>query len=68
MSKRVFINNGDLNPDPFYLTLEEARKLADYLDDKQLKNEIMNAVWEGENMIPIPQTFADIWEDVKAKK
>ena len=65
MSKQQWLDNGDLNPDPFYLTLEEAKMLADYFDDDQLKVEIRDAVWEGETMVPISQKFASIWDEFK---
>ncbi len=68
MSDRTFINNGDLNPDPFYLTVVDARKLADYLDDVQLKDEIRQSVWEGDTMIPIAQKYYEVWEEIKRQK
>ena len=61
-------NNGDLNPDPFYLTVVEARKLADYLEDMQLKDEIRQSVWEGDTMIPIAQKYLRVWEELKDRE
>jgi hypothetical protein len=68
MSKQQWLDNGDLNPDPFYLTLEEAKKLADYFGDEQLLTEIRDAVWEGETMVPIAQKYAELWEEFKKLK
>lgn len=60
MSKQQWLDNGDLNPDPFYLPVEQARQLAKFVDDSAMEAEIMDLVWEGENMIPIPQSYAAI--------
>jgi hypothetical protein len=65
MSKPQWIDNGDLNPDPFYLPVEQARQLAKFVGDSAMEAEIMDLVWEGENMIPIPQSYADTWEEWK---
>lgn len=44
MIKQQWRDNGDLNSDPFYLTLEEAKKFANYFEDEQLKAESRDAV------------------------
>ena len=46
----------------------DARKLADYLDDVQLKDEIRQSVWEGDTMIPIAQKYYEVWEEIKRQK
>ena len=68
MNNKAIFNNGDLNPDPFYLPVEQARMLADFVGDSQMHAEIMDLVWEGENMIPIPQVYSEAWEELKKQK
>ena len=37
-----------------------------YVDEGGVK--IMDLVWEGENMIPIPQVYSEAWEELKKQK
>ena len=55
----------DLNPDPFHLSISDARRLAGYLDDNQIKKDIQNAVWAGENTVAIDQKYLDVWKEIR---
>ncbi len=58
-------DGGDLNPDPIHLTLKEARLLSSFVNDSVLEREIQDAIWAGDDSIPIPQKYASVWADIK---
>ncbi len=57
----------DLNPDPFHLTVSEARRLASYIDDPEINEDIAEAMWSGEDLVPIAQKYESIWREIKNK-
>ena len=58
-------NGKDLNPDPFYLPVREAKFLSTFVNDHKLEKEILDAMWAGEETIPIQQKYAGLWADIK---
>lgn len=60
-------DGGDLNPDPFHLEIEDAKKLADYVGDEDLKKDIADAGWAGELTVAIPKKYELIWQEIKDK-
>ena len=55
----------DLNPDPFHLTLEEARVLAEVVDDPDLNKDIADAMWTGDETVPVARKYEKIWIELK---
>ena len=58
-------DNGDLNPDPFHLTIREANYLSSFVNDPELEKQVQDAVWAGENTVQIHLKYAGIWADIK---
>ena len=58
-------DNGDLNPDPFHLTVQEATLLSSFVNDPALEKEVQDAMWAGDDTVPIHPKYASIWADIK---
>lgn len=61
-------DNGDLNPDPFHLSIQEATLLSSFVNDPALEKEIQDAMWTGDDTVPIHQKYAGIWADINGSK
>lgn len=59
------VDNGDLNPDPFHLTVSDATLLSSFVNDPELEKEVQNAMWAGDDTVPIHPKYAGIWADIK---
>lgn len=60
-------DDGDLNPDPFHLTIEEARKLAELTGNEDIFKAIDEAVWAGEQTVAIAKDYEEVWAEIKNK-
>ncbi|MBR1699671.1 MAG: hypothetical protein IJ714_07805 [Bacteroidales bacterium] len=58
-------DKGDLNPDPFHLTIEEARVLAQRTGNEAILKAIDEAVWAGEQTVAIDKEYEQIWAEIK---
>ena len=58
-------DNGDLNPDPFHLSVSDATLLSSFVNDPELEKEVQNAMWAGDDTVPIHPKYAGIWADIK---
>lgn len=58
-------DSGDLNPDPFYLSIREANLLSTFVNDPELEKDVQEAMWAGDNTVPIHHKYASIWADIK---
>ena len=58
-------DSGDLNPDPFHLTIREANYLSSFVNDPELEKEVQDAVWAGENTVQVHPKYAGVWADIK---
>lgn len=58
-------DSGDLNPDPFYLSVREAKLLSSFVNDPILEQDVYDATWAGAETVPIQQKYASIWADIK---
>lgn len=63
--KIAAFDNGDLNPDPFHLTVAEATLLSSFVNDPDLANDLQDAMWAGDDTVPIHPKYAGIWADIK---
>ena len=60
------LNDGDLNIDPFHLTVQEATLLSSFVNDPELEKDIQEAMWAGDNTVPIHPKHSAIWTDIRA--
>lgn len=58
-------DKGDLNPDPFHLTIEEARVLAQRTGNEAILKAIDEAVWAREQTVAIDKEYEQIWAEIK---
>lgn len=58
-------DKGDLNPDPFHLTIEGARVLAQRTGNEAILKAIDEAVWAGEQTVAIDKEYEQIWAEIK---
>ena len=63
--KECHDDGGDLNPDPFHLTIAEARYLASKVDDPIMNKDIADAMWAGEELVPIARHYEQFWMELK---
>ena len=59
------VDYGDQNPDPFHLTVGEATLLSSFVNDPALEEEVKDAMWAGDDTVPIHPKYAGIWADIK---
>ncbi len=55
----------DINPDPFHLSISEARYLASIVDDPEISKDIAEAMWSGEDLVPIARKYEYVWREIK---
>ena len=58
-------DNGDLKPDPFHLTVSDATLLSSFGNDPELEKDVQNAMWAGDDTVPIHPKYAGIWAEIK---
>ena len=63
-SATVF-DNGDLNPEPFCITIQEAQILSSFVNDPSLEKDIMDVMWSGDNIVLIQPKYAKVWAEIK---
>ena len=63
--KKLKRKQGNLNPDPFHLTIEEARVLAQHTGNETILKAIDEAVWAGEQTVAIDKEYEQIWAEIK---
>ena len=60
-------DSGDLNPDPFHLTISEAHILAKHVGDSSLEDDITSAMWAGERTVAVNRKYFEIWQKLKSE-
>lgn len=58
-------DSGDLNPDPFHLSISDAKRLAESLKSAELQNAVYSAIWEGSDTVPIDSQYLNAWKSIQ---